>query len=151
MNSKGKEILFGIIACILLLIYVFTLGEIILSVFKWDPNAGDYVSSIDKVWVVNLIGGIVSAVVIGNLALSNPGETPVSQVQEIAEAYGKRLMKVIVWIYILAWLIIGAGSFYVGVIRCPDVFETLNEIGKSWLGILVGAIYAWFGIKKVQS
>jgi hypothetical protein len=151
MSSKGKEILFGVIACLLLLIYIFTLGEIILSVYKWDPKAGEFISNVNAVWVVNLIGGIVSAVVIGNLAISNPGETPVSQVSEIAEAYGKSLMKTVVWIYIIAWLLIGLGSFYVGVIKCPDVYNTLNEIGKSWLGILVGAVYAWFGIKKIQT
>jgi len=39
-------------------------------------------------------------------------------------------------------------AFYVGVLRRPDVSVTLNEIGKSWIGILVGAAYAWFGIKK---
>jgi len=53
-----------------------------------------------------------------------------------------------VWTYIIVWLLIGFSSFYVGVIRSPDVSVTLNEIGKTWLGILVGAAYAWFGIKK---
>jgi hypothetical protein len=90
----------------------------------------------------------VSAVVIANLAVSDPGETPISQVREMAEAYGKRLLKTVVWIYIIVWLLIGTGAFYVGVIRCPDTVATLTEIGKAWLGILVGALYAWFGIKK---
>ena len=58
-------------------------------------------------------------------------------------------MQAIVWTYIIAWLIIGFASFYVGVMRRPDVSVTLNEVGKSWLGILVGAAYAWFGIKKI--
>jgi len=57
-------------------------------------------------------------------------------------------MQTIVWIYIIVWLLIGLAAFYVGVLRRPDVSVTLNEIGKSWIGILVGAAYAWFGIKK---
>ena len=148
MNSKGKEIVLGVIACLLLLIYLLTLGNIILSVFNWDPEKGNYISNVNAVWVVNLLGGIVSGVVIGNLAVSNPGETPLAQVQTITIAYGKRLMQIVVWTYIGVWLLIGTGAFYVGVIKCPDVFETLTEIGKSWLGILVGALYAWFGITK---
>jgi hypothetical protein len=151
MNEKGREIALGVIACLLLIIYILTLGNIILSVLNWDPNKGDYVSNMNAIWVVNLIGGIVSGVVIGNLAVNDPGATPINQVQTIANAYGKRLMQAIIWIYLGAWLLIGASSFYVGVIKCPNVFDTLTEIGKSWLGILVGALYAWFGIKKSQT
>jgi len=148
MNPKEREILMGVIACMLLLIYTVTLGELIVSVYNWDPEVGDFVPNANAVWVISLIGGIVTAVVIANLAVSDPGETPISQVREMAEAYGKRLLKTIVWIYIIVWLLIGTGSFYVGVIRCPDTVATLTEIGKAWLGILVGALYAWFGIKK---
>jgi len=148
MNKKAKEILLGVIACLLLLIYFFTLGNMILSVLKLDPEAGNYIPGINLVWVVNLLNGLVAGVVIGNLALADSGSTPLSQVKVLSEDYGKRLMQTIVWIYIVVWLLIGLSSFYVGVIRCPDVSGTLNEIGKSWLGILVGAAYAWFGIKK---
>jgi hypothetical protein len=148
MNPKSKEILLGVIACLLLLIYFITLGSLILSVLKWDQDAGNYIPGINAVWVINLLGGLVSGVVIGNLALADRGSTPLSQVKTLALDYGKRLMQAIVWIYIIVWLLIGFTSFYVGVIRCPDISVTLNEIGKSWLGILVGAAYAWFGIKK---
>jgi len=148
MNKKAKEILLGVIACLLLVIYSFTLGDIILSVLNWDPEAGNYNPGTNIVWTVNLLGGLVAGVVIGNLALADSGSTPLSQVKVLSEDYGKRLMQTIVWIYIIVWLLIGTGAFYVGVMRCPDVSVTLNETGKSWLGILVGAAYVWFGIKK---
>jgi hypothetical protein len=148
MNHKAKEILLGIIACLLLVIYFITLGNIILTVLRWDPAAGDYIPGANLVWIINIIGGLVAGVVIGNLALADSGSTPLSQVKVLSEDYGKKLMQAIVWIYIIVWLLIGCSSFYVGVIRCPDVSVTLNEIGKSWLGILIGAAYAWFGIKR---
>ena len=148
MNKKAKEILMGVIACLLLLIYCFTLGDIILSVLKWDPETGIYDPGANLIWTVNLLGGLVAGVVIGNLALTDSGSTPLSQVMVLSEDYGKKLMQTIVWIYIIVWLLIGAGAFYVGVLRCPDISVNLNEIGKSWIGILVGAGYAWFGIKK---
>jgi hypothetical protein len=150
MEQKHREIIMGIISCILLLIYCLMLGGIVLSVYNWDPQNGQYISSVNKIWVVNIIGGLVSGVVIGNLALANPGETPLTQVQTFIgdSGEGKKFMQVIVWIYIGVWLIIGGSSFYVGVVKCPDVYEPLNEIGKSWLGIIVGALYAWFGIRN---
>jgi hypothetical protein len=147
MNRKAKEILLGVIACLLLLIYFFTLGDIILSVLRCDPQTGTYNPGANIVWTVNLLGGLVAGVVIGNLALADRGSTPLSQVKVLSEDYGKRLMQTIVWIYIIVWLLIGSGAFYVGVIRHPDISATLNGIGKSWLGIIVGAVYAWFGIK----
>jgi hypothetical protein len=151
MNKKAKEILLGVIACLLLLIYCYTLGDIILTVFKWNPADGIYNPGANLVWTVNLLGGLVAGVVIGNLALAESGSTPLSQVTVLSEDYGKRLMQTIVWIYIIVWLLIGLAAFYVGVLRCPDVSVTLNEIGKSWIGILVGAAYAWFGIKKAAA
>jgi hypothetical protein len=148
MNPKSKEILLGIIACMLLMIWMITLGSLIIAILKWDPGTGNYVPGVNAVWVINLLGGLVSGVVIGNLALADSGSTPLSQVKVLAQDYGRKLLQVVVWTYIIVWLLIGFSSFYVGVIRCPDVSVTLNEIGKSWLGILVGAAYAWFGIKK---
>ena len=138
----------GIIAIVLLLIYAFTLGRIILSVYGWNQQDGEFIINSNIMWAVNILGGLVSAVVIGNLALAGTGETPETQVREMIKAYGATLMKLTVWTYIIIWLLVGAASFYVGVIRYPDVFEPLNVMGKSWLGILVGAAYAWFGIKK---
>jgi len=148
MNPKSREILLGVIACMLLLIYFITLGSLIFAVLKWDPAGGAYVPGVNAVWVINLLGGLVSGVVIGNLALTDRGSTPMSQVKILAQDYGKKMMQIIVWTYIVVWLLIGFTSFYVGVLIHPDVSVTLNEIGKTWLGILVGAAYAWFGIKK---
>lgn len=148
MKTKGIEITMGVIACILLLIYTLTLGDIIISVYSWNSGSGKFTANENAVWIVYLIGGLVSGVVIGNFALTDPGNPPVSQVKALSEAYGKRLMEVLVYIYVAVWLIVGMASLWVGVIKCPDVYETLTEIGKSWLGILVGAGYAWFGIKK---
>ena len=150
MNAKSIEILNGIIAIILLLIYLLTLGYMILKVFGRDPSDGELVFNNNIIWVANVVGGLVAGVIIANLALSKPGETPVSQVREISREYGQKLMKSVIWIYIAVWLLIGIAAFTVGVILRPEVNDTLNEIGKYWLGILLGSAYAWFGIKLNQ-
>jgi hypothetical protein len=148
MNLKGKEIFLGLVAISLLLIYASSLGNILFAVYTWNVQAGEFIINPNILWTVNIIGGLVSAVVIGNLALAGTGETPETQVREMIKAYGAGLMKAIVWTYLIIWFLVGAATFFVGVIKCPDVSEQLNTMGKSWLGILVGALYAWFGIKK---
>jgi len=150
MNAKSIEILNGVFAIILLLIYFFTMGYMIIEVFGWEPANGELVFNNNIIWVANVVGGLVAGVIIANLALSKPGETPVSQVTEISKEYGRRLLKAVIWIYIAVWLLIGTGAFIVGVILHPEVNDTLNEIGKYWLGILLGSAYAWFGIKLNQ-
>jgi hypothetical protein len=151
MNAKSIEILNGIIAIILLLIYSFTLGHMILKVINWDMANGNLIFNNNIIWVANVVGGLVAGVIIANLALSKPGETPVTQVREISREYGKKLLKTVIWSYISVWLLIGTAAFLIGVILFPEVNNTLNEIGKYWLGILLGSAYAWFGIKLNQS
>jgi hypothetical protein len=150
MNAKSIEILNGVIAIILLLIYFLTLGYMIINVFGWDTVNGELTFNNNIIWVANVVGGLVAGVIIANLALSKPGETPVSQVREMSKEYGQQLMKTVIWIYIAVWLLIGTGAFLVGVILFPEVNDTLNEMGKYWLGILLGSAYAWFGIKLNQ-
>jgi hypothetical protein len=146
MNPKNREVLLGIIACMLLLIYVISLGSLISIVVSSDSRP--VVPAENIIWVINLIGGIVTGVVIANLAVATPGETPMLQVRNIAAEYGQSLMQTVVWLYIGTWLVSGLVTFYVGVISHPDISATLTGIGKAWLGILAGAAYAWFGIKQ---
>jgi hypothetical protein len=150
MNAKSIEILNGIIAIVLLIIYSFTLGHMILTAIDWDMADGNLVFNNNIIWVANVVGGLVAGVIIANLALSKPGETPVTQVREMSRQYGRMLLKTVIWSYISVWLLIGIATFLVGVIFFPDVNNTLNEMGKYWLGILLGSAYAWFGIKLNQ-
>jgi hypothetical protein len=151
MNAKSIEILNGIIAIVLLLIYSFTLGHMILKVMNWNMAEGNLIFNNNIIWVANVVGGLVAGVIIANLALSKPGETPVTQVREISRQYGQKLLKTVIWSYITVWLLIGTAAFLVGVILFPEINNTLNEIGKYWLGILLGSAYAWFGIKLNQT
>jgi hypothetical protein len=146
-NSKSREIIMGVFAFVILIIYALLQGKMILTVYSWDPKNGDLIFSENTLWIINIIGGLVSGVVVGNFALSDPGKAPNSQVKKLSTEYGKYLIAII-WVYVGIWFIIGLGSFYVGVMQRPDVNETLSEIGKSWIGILLAALYAWFGIKK---
>ena len=146
MDPKTKEILLGIFAIVLLLIYAITLGNLVLDVWQHDPNSDDFTVSDGIIWTINIIGGLVSAVIISNLAKAEPGNTPRSQVAFLSETYGRSLLDIVIWIYFIAWIFVGLGAFLIGVIYYPLVCDFLNQIGKAWMGILVGAAYAWFGV-----
>jgi len=148
MNTKSSEIFKGLLAIILLIIYFLTLGYVILEAMKWDPSGPPMVISSNILWTIHVIGGLVAAVIIANLAVSKPGEVPLSQLENMSETYGRNFMAAVIWIYMIIWLIIGLAAFLVGVIFRPEVCETLNELGKTWLGILLGSAYAWFGINQ---
>jgi len=148
MNTKSAEIFKGLLAIILLIIYFITLAYVILKAIKWDLSDPSLIISSNILWTINVIGGLVAAVIIANLAVSKPGEAPLSQLENISEAYGRIFMATVIWIYVIIWLIIGLAAFLVGVIFKPEACETLNELGKTWLGILLGSAYAWFGINR---
>lgn len=148
MNTKSAEIFKGLLAIILLIIYFLTLGYVILEAMKWDLAGPPMVISSNILWTIHVIGGLVAAVIIANLAVSKPGEAPLSQLENMSKTYGRNFMAAVIWIYMIIWLIIGLAAFLVGVIFRPEVCETLNELGKTWLGILLGSAYAWFGINQ---
>ncbi|MEN8202739.1 MAG: hypothetical protein ABFS28_09105 [Bacteroidota bacterium] len=148
MNTKSAEIFRGLLAIILLIIYFVTLGYVILETMKWDPSDPPLIISSNILWTINIIGGLVAAVIIANLAVSKPGEAPLSQLENMSEAYGRNFMVAVIWIYVIIWLIVGLAAFLTGVIFRPEACEPLNELGKTWLGILLGSAYAWFGINR---
>jgi len=151
MNTKSAEIFKGLLAIILLIIYFVTLGYVILEAMKWDSSGPPFVIGSNILWTVNVVGGLVAAVIIANFAISKPGETPLSQLKNMSDAYGRNFMAAVIWIYVIIWMIIGLATFLVGVVFRPEVSETLNELGKTWLGMLLGSSYAWFGINQSRA
>jgi hypothetical protein len=47
----------------------------------------------------------------------------------------------------LVWLAIGLLAFVVGVMQYPKILEPLTNLGYSWLGLSVSAVYAYLGIR----
>jgi hypothetical protein len=97
-----------------------------------------------------LIGGLVAALVIAELAVTNPGQAPAARLvaPEVAEKR-KGLMQIITGLYLLVWLLTGLSAFFFGYLTVePDALPPLADLGQAWLGIAVGAGYAYFGIKQ---
>ena len=143
----------GLVAFILLGLYAYaTIYSILaaqcLSVGpcpRYNKDLNDGIAT-----VLNLVGGLVSALVIAQLAVTEPGGTPgdgLIDSEKLADTSKKILMVVSVG-YILVWLACGLASVVVGFLQHPDVVPQLTSNAKSWLGLAVAAGYSYLGVKR---
>ena len=148
MNAK---LLFGaVIAIILLGLYGFSL--IVAIRLALSAGGGDLNSGIS--YTLATVGGLVSALVITELSISKPGESPGARLFESADPNAPRsevsssgTAGMISIIYVLVWILLGLAAFVVGVLLRPDVVKALTDFGQAWLGLAVAAAYAYFGVK----
>ena len=92
--------------------------------------------------------GLVSALVIAELATTKPGEEPTLRVA--AKLEGRISKNLMMWtsrLYILAWLLFGGIAFLVS-LHYPNASPTLSSIGQSWFGLAVVSGYAYFGLNS---
>jgi hypothetical protein len=96
---------------------------------------------------LSVIGGLVSALVIAELAITKPGEAPVARVlTESATDGSKNALKVVTACYILVWLGAGVYAFYIS-LHQPKALPEITSLGQAWLGLAVASSYAYFGLK----
>lgn len=99
------------------------------------------------------IGGLVSALVIAELAITKPGEAPMaralaSDTGQMRGPSAARILTLFSVIYVAVWIILGLTAYVVGVLQFPGEVTTLTDLGQSWLGLAVAASYAYFGIDR---
>jgi hypothetical protein len=139
----------GVIAVILLVLYVYSVVFAIAFViqFTQSPFTEGYATT------MTTVGGLVSALVIAELAITKPGELPVARVLNLAKGAqqaGRTTTQVLTGVtvcYLMTWIIIGLAAYIVGVMWYPSKLQHLTDLGQSWLGLAVAAAYAYFGIK----
>ena len=108
-------------------------------------NRGDLTGGITL--VLTLVGGLISALVIGELAITKPGEAPAARMIQGGTALAENVVKIVAAIYIVAWLAVGVFAFVVGVMQHDGVVQQLTDLGKSWIGLVVAAAYSYFGVQ----
>jgi hypothetical protein len=142
----------GVISLILLGLYVYSIW-LAISVVECisGPNCTAYPLSHftdGMVQALTLIGGLVSALVIAELAITAPGQAPMARaLDSTASSTKQTTLKVVTALYLLAWLGSGLAAYVVGQMLHPKVLQPLTDLGQSWLGLAVAAGYAYFGIK----
>jgi hypothetical protein len=149
VNQRFAVIFGGSLAFMLLMLYAGTVVYMIFDVVRagrTDPAKALQFSG-GLVFVVTTIGGLVSALVIAKLAITEPGKSPsIRHITATPDQPQSRSDTGLAMAYLAVWLIVGLGALIVGVTVYPEVNQTLRDIGTSWLGLAVASGYAYFGI-----
>lgn len=151
--EKNFGIIFGgIIAYILLGLYAGTVLHIVLEVIKCAKDNGcqqqDFTEGI--IYVVTTIGGLVSALVVSKLTITEPGDNP-GIIRAAEEHKEIRWATKLVIAYLAVWVLTGITALIVGVMVHPKINNTLSDIGTTWLGLAVASGFAYFGVKPSSS
>ncbi len=94
-----------------------------------------------------IVSGLVSALVIAELAATKPGDAPAARaLADDASNRTKSILKIVSGIYVLAWMGAGLTAFFVGLYH-PKELPPITNLGQAWLGLAVASAYAYFGIK----
>jgi len=146
-----KAVFGGVIAVVLLGIYVHLLRVAYLIVdcasqmectTRTPADFNDVMAQ-----TLTVIGGLVSALVIAELAITKTGEAPAARMlSDDSSTRSKSVLKAVTLVYILVWLIAGLVAFMKGMYH-PKVLPPLTSVGQSWLGLAVASAYAYFGLK----
>jgi hypothetical protein len=146
---KMKLVFGGLVAVILLALYVYALSMAVY--FAWNGTPALFTDGFST--TLSTVGGLVSALVIAELAITKPGEAPVSRAMSAQDGTSpagnqKRILVLLTGAYVLLWITSGVAAYVIGVMQKPGIVESLTSFGKSWLGLAVAAGYAYFGINQ---
>jgi hypothetical protein len=146
--AKFKLIFGGLVAYILLGFYVYSTVYAIKAVqCLIQSGCVGYVKDLTSgfVYVLSMVGGLVSALVVAELAVTKPGEAP--QARLLGGDGASKWVSGVVIVYMVVWLGLGVVSFVVGFMQHPDVVPALTTSAKSWLGLAIAAVYSYFQIE----
>jgi uncharacterized PurR-regulated membrane protein YhhQ (DUF165 family) len=141
----------GLIAVILLGLYVYSViyGILVVDCVQTTACTRYPLKAFTPgmIQALTLIGGLVSALVIAELAITKPGESPMARAIESGSSDRKQnAIKIVTAVYLLVWVASGLAAYVVGQMQHPGVLQPLTDFGQAWLGLAVAAGYAYFGI-----
>jgi hypothetical protein len=147
--DNSKLIFGGILVTILLGIYVYLVAVAMSVVLGRIPLAS---FTVQMASTLSLIGGLISALVIAELAVTTPGELPGARILGPNPTPGARnVVVLVVVLYLTVWTLTGLAAFIWGFLRHNGVLPALTDMGQSWIGVAIAAGYSYFGIKPSQS
>lgn len=146
----------GLIAVILLGLYAYATVDAIqaaLCIGSGGPCPGYPNNRLSEgvETVLNLVGGLVSALVIAQLAITPPGDAPgAGLVADSATNRSKNIVAVIAVTYVVVWVACGLAALIVGYMKYPNAVPQLTAAAKSWLGLAVAAGYSYLGLRPTE-
>ncbi|HEY0661256.1 MAG TPA: hypothetical protein VGD21_08060 [Lysobacter sp.] len=101
---------------------------------------------------LSIVGGLVSALVIAELAVTAHGRAPLTRILDHRNAanWAVRTTAIVATCYVLVWIVAGFSAFITGLYH-PEGLPALTAHGQGWLGLSVSAAYAYFGLSPANS
>lgn len=151
-----KAVFGAVVSIVLLFIYVYLVYSGVQAVLGCVEASSCTTASADAfndrmASSMSLIGGLVAALVIAELAATKPGQAPAARLLATDQQRSATAIKVlqgVTGVYLTVWLLAGLTAFFIGYLQHPGVLPPLADLGQAWLGIAVGAGYAYFGIDQ---
>lgn len=148
----------GVIAVVLLFLYTITMGLMLTDVVACgqQPEAqrsscSQYPDGSGATFVLSTVGGLVSALVVSELAVTEPGTDPTEKYfSGDVSPNVKRAVGVVAVLYLVVWTATGLLALVIGVMMFNGVNPTVSNAGTTWLGLAVAAGYSYFGIRAPQ-
>jgi len=146
-----KGIIKGVVASVLLVLYAYSVVYALRVVdCVTTPGCTTYpLSSFTDgmVTVLTLVGNLVSALVVAELAATKRGENPATRdLDANASKRVRGLVTVLTALYLLVWLVAGLSAVVVGFMQHPGVLQPLTDLAQAWLGLAISTVIAYFGI-----
>jgi len=155
-GERIRDIVAQVIPAILLIFYVFAIGTAISSTSMAARQcrtdracaAAFHARRIEGVnLIMNVVGGLVSALVVAELAITQPGELPSAQVLRGRQAKAKRAVTFVSTAFIVVWLLGGAAAVLMFILYPNATPAALSEFAKAWLGLALASAYSYLGIR----
>lgn len=145
-----KTIFGGLISIVLLGIYLHLVRVAVKVVYcVKETGCTRYIDGFfnsGMAQALSVIGGLVSALVIAELAMAKAGKAPALRaLPENASPLVVKTVTIVSTFYVLAWIGAGLTAFLVGLYH-PDKVPPLTTLGQAWLGLAVSAAYSYFGL-----
>lgn len=159
-EDKIRLIVGTLIAFVLLFLYAFVLIKAVGIALEAPPAGALEAPPADRPakslpegasYVLQIVGGLVSAVVAAQLAVTQRGKVPDGQVFGLIGEHPPRqtanIAAAIALLYLAVWFILGVVAVIMGLIEAKTPVKPLEEFAKAWLGLALAAAYAYFGIE----
>lgn len=159
-KKTGQSVFGSFLAVVLLILYSSILVYMMMNAISCESPEVCRTLIDDKqgmIYVVTTIGGLISALVIAELAVTPVGETPIAhrmappahiqQAPQRLERIKKGAVTTLTYVYLVVWVLLGLAALVIGVVLYPENSMTIRAIGNTWLGLAVAAGYSYFGIK----
>jgi hypothetical protein len=148
MEMEMRRVIFGgLIAFLLLALFVVAVILAIIKAHDCSTATTGTCSPLREgvAQLLETVGALVSAVVVSELSTTPPAQAPGTRLGQVFPVGQRSYVTFIASFYIVVWLLSGLALVIGGWVLYPSVVQ-VNSAAKAWLGVAIGAAYAYFGI-----